>query len=149
METASLHRDQVVEITRTWLGTPYRHQASLKGAGCDCLGLLRGVWEEITGEKAEASSRYKPDWSEKREKGTDLFLRKALKYLQEVSIDNLAPGDVLIFRMQRDRAAKHCAIMSHNGYMIHAISGRNVAEVTLSPLFKQRIVGVFRFPGVK
>ena len=25
---------------RSWIGTPYRHQASLKGVGCDCLGLL-------------------------------------------------------------------------------------------------------------
>ena len=29
---------------RAWIGTPYRHQASVKGVGCDCLGLLRGIW---------------------------------------------------------------------------------------------------------
>jgi NlpC/P60 family putative phage cell wall peptidase len=29
---------------RAWIGTPDRHQASLKGMGCDCLGLVRGVW---------------------------------------------------------------------------------------------------------
>ena len=29
---------------RRWIGTPYQHQASVLGAGCDCLGVLRGVW---------------------------------------------------------------------------------------------------------
>ena len=27
-----------------WLGTPYHHQASVRGAGCDCLGLIRGIY---------------------------------------------------------------------------------------------------------
>ncbi len=27
-----------------WLGTPYRHQGRRKGVGCDCLGLVLGVW---------------------------------------------------------------------------------------------------------
>ncbi|MFD0934795.1 peptidase P60, partial [Methylobacterium trifolii] len=37
----------VVAQARLWLGTPYRHQASLAGVGCDCLGLLRGVWRGL------------------------------------------------------------------------------------------------------
>jgi NlpC/P60 family putative phage cell wall peptidase len=40
-------RPTIVAETRAWLGTPYRHQASLKGVGCDCLGLVRGVWRAI------------------------------------------------------------------------------------------------------
>jgi NlpC/P60 family putative phage cell wall peptidase len=38
--------EHLVTLARGWIGTPYRHQASLKGVGCDCLGLLRGVWRE-------------------------------------------------------------------------------------------------------
>ena len=41
----------IVGAARGWIGTPYRHQASLKGVGCDCLGLLRGVWRELKGEE--------------------------------------------------------------------------------------------------
>jgi NlpC/P60 family putative phage cell wall peptidase len=40
----TLTRAQIVVATRDWIGTPYQHQASLKGVGCDCLGLVRGVW---------------------------------------------------------------------------------------------------------
>jgi cell wall-associated NlpC family hydrolase len=38
-----ISRSAIVAEARTWIGTPYRHQASLKGVGCDCLGLVRGV----------------------------------------------------------------------------------------------------------
>lgn len=36
-------RAAIVAEARRWLGTPYRHQASVIGAGADCLGLVRGV----------------------------------------------------------------------------------------------------------
>src|SRR5690606_25246620 len=55
---------RVVEIAREWVGTPYRHQASAKGAGTDCLGLLRGVWREIYGAEPEPVPAYTADWSE-------------------------------------------------------------------------------------
>ena len=44
----------VVKAARAWLGTPYRHQASTLGAGCDCLGLLRGVWRALYGDEPVA-----------------------------------------------------------------------------------------------
>ena len=49
---------------REWIGTPYVHPAAVKGAGCDCLGLLRGVWREVYGQEPEAAPAYTADWSE-------------------------------------------------------------------------------------
>lgn len=37
----------VVAEARRWVGTPYRHQASVLGVGCDCIGLVRGVAEAL------------------------------------------------------------------------------------------------------
>ncbi len=48
----------VVAAARNWLGTPYRHQASVKGVGADCLGLVRGVWREVAGEEPETVPAY-------------------------------------------------------------------------------------------
>ena len=45
-------------LARGWLGTPYRHQGSLKGVGCDCLGLVRGIWRELYGEEPETPGAY-------------------------------------------------------------------------------------------
>ena len=54
----------IVAEATSWLGTPYRHQASLKGVGCDCLGLLRGVWRAFYGNEPETLPAYTPDWAE-------------------------------------------------------------------------------------
>jgi len=54
----------IVGIARTWIGTPYLHQASVLGVGCDCLGLLRGIWREVYGAEPEAIPAYTQDWSE-------------------------------------------------------------------------------------
>src|SRR5690348_8306068 len=56
--------EEIVGIARQWIGTPYVHQASLKGVGCDCLGLLRGTWRELTGAEPEETPPYSPDWAE-------------------------------------------------------------------------------------
>ncbi|MEL6794106.1 MAG: peptidase P60, partial [Pseudomonadota bacterium] len=55
---------RAVRIARAWIGTPYRHQASLKGVGADCLGLIRGVWRELYGAEPEAPPPYSREWGE-------------------------------------------------------------------------------------
>ena len=40
--------ERVLAEARSWLGTPYRHQGGRKGVGCDCLGLVRGVWKGVS-----------------------------------------------------------------------------------------------------
>ena len=42
MENKPTRMDAVAEA-RAWLDTPFHHQASIKGAGCDCIGLIKGV----------------------------------------------------------------------------------------------------------
>ena len=56
--------DQVIAAARLWLGTPYVHQASVLGAGCDCLGLARGVWRDLVGAELQAIPPYSRDWGE-------------------------------------------------------------------------------------
>ena len=57
-DAAMTSSQAVVARTRAWIGTPYRHQASLIGIGCDCLGLVRGVWREVLGPEPEAAPPY-------------------------------------------------------------------------------------------
>src|SRR6185437_17129428 len=58
----TLTRQDIVAEARAWIGTPYRHQGSLKGIGCDCLGLVRGVWRGVIGAEPERAPPYAPDW---------------------------------------------------------------------------------------
>ena len=55
---------RVIAIARSWLGTPYHDQASLKGVGCDCLGLAWGVWREVVGPEPFPIPPYSRDWGE-------------------------------------------------------------------------------------
>ena len=74
---------QVVAAARGWIGTPYRHQAARKGAGTDCLGLIRGVWREVMGAEPEAVPAYSMDWSEPQ--GEERLWQAALRHLVPVA----------------------------------------------------------------
>ena len=143
----TISREQIVEAARAWLGTPYRHQASVRGAGADCLGLLRGVWRELVGDEPEAVPAYSMDWSEPQ--GEERMWAAARRHLVEKDLTGLAPGDVLLFRMRAHAVAKHVGIVSAVGEaprFIHAYSGRGVVENSLSEPWRQRIVARFEFP---
>lgn len=138
--------ERIVAAARGWLGTPYRHQASLKGVGCDCLGLVRGVWREVAGEEPERPPPYTPDWAEAL--GEETLLNAARRWLQEIPVGAAAPGDVLLFRMAMGAPARHCAIVSGPGRILHAYWGRAVCETRLVPWWERRIAAAFRFPEV-
>ena len=61
---ASADPARVVAVARSWLGTPYHDQASLRSVGCDCLGLARGVWREVVGPEPFPIPPYSRDWGE-------------------------------------------------------------------------------------
>ncbi|MEM6899456.1 MAG: NlpC/P60 family protein [Pseudomonadota bacterium] len=140
-------REDIVASARSWLGTPYQHQASLKGVGTDCLGLLRGVWRELLGAEPELPPPYTPDWAESL--GQDTLMEAARAHLVEVPIGEASVGDVLLFRMALGCPAKHCAIISQPDRIIHAYWGRAVVESRLVPWWRRRISGAFSFPELE
>jgi len=141
--------ERAVTAARGWLGTPYHHQAAVKGAGCDCLGLIRGVYAEVMGREPETPPAYSRDWAEMR--GEETLLDAARRHLREVPrIEGADPGDVLIFRMKPGAIAKHAGIVTEDVLgvptrMIHAQEGVGVAEINLSHWWRRKIVAVFRF----
>ena len=142
--------NRVVTIARTWLGTPYHHQASVKGVGCDCLGLVRGVYAEAYGRPAEEPPAYTRDLAEACQ--TETLLEAARRHLIEIDVNDFTAGDVVVFRLRPGAMAKHCGIVSRHrdGFgeprMIHAFEGAPVCEVTLSSWWWRHRAAVFRFP---
>ena len=136
-----------VTEARSWIGTPYLHQASVKGAGTDCLGLLRGVWRFLAGAEPEAVPPYTDDWAEPTRE--EVLLAAAERWL--VRKDSPVPevGDVLLFRMRQGSIAKHLGIQSEIGdraAFVHAYSNHGVVESPLSHPWQRRIVARFSFP---
>lgn len=137
---------QVVAAARAWIGTPYCHQASCKGAGADCLGLLRGVWRELRGAEPAEVPPYTPDWSEPSHE--ELLWQAAGTHLEPVT-GALEPGQILLFRMRAGSVAKHLGIVATVGSVtsfIHAYSGHGVVESPLSQPWRRRIAARFVFP---
>ena len=141
-----MSRPDVVAQARLWIGTPYRHQASLREAGADCLGLIRGVWRELQGDEPTDVPAYTPDWSEAERE--EALWTAARKHLREVS---RAPalGDVILFRMRDGMVAKHLGIVSAVGEtprFLHAYQRHGVIESPFSAPWRRRAVSFFEFP---
>lgn len=132
---------------RRWLGTPYVHQASCRGGGTDCLGLILGVWRALYGKMPEDIPAYTADWSEPA--GREDLLSAACRHLVQCRPDHEAIGDVLLFRMRDGRVAKHLGLQGATGpqaTFIHAYSGLGVVESALTEPWRRRIAARFAFP---
>lgn len=140
-------RERVVQLARTWIGTPYHHQASVAGVGADCLGLVRGVYRELHGRDAEQPPGYSRDWAEAG--GVETMLAAARRHLIEVEPDQARAGDVVVFRFRAGAVAKHAAILTSCDSMIHAVEGAPVCEVALCRWWRRRLAGAFAFPRIE
>ncbi len=138
------NRPDVVAAARAWMGTPYAHQASLRGAGCDCLGLVRGLWRDVVGPEPLPVPPYSPDWCEVG--GREVLIEALGQAMTPCTIGSAPPGALLVFRMRRRAVAKHCGVLSAAGRMIHARERLGVIEEALTPFWTRRIVAAFAFP---
>lgn len=140
--------ERVLEEARDWLGTPYLHQASVKGVGSDCLGLIRGIWRALYGAEPCMVPPYSADWAEiSREEG--LWRAATLWLVPRPAGAAPALGDVILFRMREGGIAKHLGVQSVVGEgprFIHAYSGHDVCESMLTGPWARRIAARFSFP---
>ena len=136
---------RVVVAARRWLGTPYRHQAATLGAGCDCLGLLRGVWRELYGTEPMAMPPYRADMRDPAYAGA---LQAAAELLLVPAAGELAAGQVVLFRLNGMAAAKHCGVLVGPDRFIHAQERLGVVEAALTEAWARRVSGRFGFPAL-
>ncbi|MGH6736549.1 MAG: peptidase P60 [Methyloceanibacter sp.] len=158
-------REAIVAGARGWIGTPYHHQASVKGVGCDCLGLIRGLWRELCGPEPEAMPAYTRDWGNAT--GSETLMEAGCRHLVKLAdVGEAGPGDVLVFRMRDQGVAKHAGILvfaepaaldsglrrndaGEGPRLIHAQEGLGVVEIPLGRWWLRRAVAAFRFPGIE
>ncbi len=139
-----MNGNAIAVLARSWIGTPYRHQASLKGIGCDCLGLVRGVWRECLGPEPQAVPAYSPDWAEAGL--SEDLLGAADRHMIARQDGCLEAGDVLLFRWRAHLPAKHAAIAVSHTRMVHAQEGAAVCEVAITAWWRRHLVRAFGFP---
>lgn len=139
--------DRAVNEARRWVGTPYRHRASVCGSGADCLGLVRGIWRALYVDEPELMPAYSPDWSEAS--GDEKLWQALDRNAVSKSVADAMPGDLILFRMRENGVAKHVGVqteVSEVPRFVHAYHGHGVVENTLSVPWARRAVARFEFP---
>lgn len=138
--------DQVVDAALGWVGTPVRWEASLKGKGADCRGLLSGAARECGRPEADELEARVVGYSRRID---EVALVAGLNRLFDpVPVDKLQRGDVLAFRVQR--IVQHLGIYTGDGTkhrMVHAYMGDPavVIDVPLSEFWRHRLAGAWRW----
>ena len=137
---------EVLAEARSWLGTPYRHRASVRGAGADCLGLLRGLWRALYGAEPAPVPPYSPDWAEAGD--AERLWRALAACMSPCPPGAWRPGEVILFRIRAGGPAKHLGLVSASepARFIHAYPRHGVVESALSAPWARRAVAAFEFP---
>ncbi|WP_420431599.1 NlpC/P60 family protein [Hyphobacterium sp.] len=134
-------RTDIIEEARRWIGTPYRRGASVRGAGCDCVGLVRGVWRACCGREPHPLPEYVS-----RPQGNELA-EQLSKYCAVRAAADCQPGDILVFQWSVGSPPGHCAILCRPDSMVHSYAMRSVTETALTRWWRRRLVAGFAFPG--
>ncbi len=133
---------------RTWLGTPFHHQARLKGKGCDCLGLIVGVVDELglVDESGRLLSSY-DEINYSKEPDGKYLIQKLENILDEVNPSEIKAGDLALFKMGNN--PQHLAIITdyQGGLgMIHCYAqARKVVEHRFDENWQKRLFKVYRW----
>ena len=110
-------RASLVKEAQSWLGTPFHHEACLKGSGVDCGNLLKAVFS-ASGLPAPATLPHYPrDFMLHSSK--EWFVEIVLQFASELPEGSSPePADVIVFR--HGRTYSHGAIVIAWPEIIHA-----------------------------
>lgn len=144
-------RTEVVEEARSWLGTPFKHQAGVKGAGTDCLQLVINV--------ADATGLLKNqtfDWAALPEyhgyghsPAAYKLVEGCARFLQPIDRTQVLPGDLIL--MDFGMGPQHFAFLTEMNppYILHSYApNRKVVEHILDDQWMKRIVSFHRYPNI-
>jgi cell wall-associated NlpC family hydrolase len=142
-----MSEELVIQAARTYLGTPWKHQARVKGIGVDCIGLLVGAFREAGYSIADV-----------RDYGRCPNPRRFLHHLgaqfdrisggDTESADPEAwtfarQGDLLVF-VFADGMPQHVGIATDNGVIHTYQTAGFVAEHALDGEWRARVHSVWR-----
>ena len=160
----SLSSDEKIKLfirqARTWIGTPFKHQASQKKVddvrkgGADCVGFLYGVAKEvdfdiiIRDKILKLSQLYTPNYSchsapDKLIKWVDNSLG-----LEKKTIEQMTSGDIVV--MKTNAHPHHVGIVAEYQLdtsmlsVIHAKPGLFITEERITNEIRSSIVLVYR-----
>ena len=140
-----MNRADIVNQAALWEGTPFQHQQSMREVAVDCLGLIRGVYRELTGVEMFPVINYPQSI-----RYFCLYLYPALQD-KMIEIENGEPGDVLSFSLRDRLQDHHLGIILSDDFFIHVSTDFGIKKTIVTRLddvWRSRVRHAFRFPGV-
>lgn len=139
-------KKKIVQVSRKWLGTPFHLHGRIKHEGCDCIGLILCVANELDlySKLGVPIIQYDCfDYSIESGKLLYDFLECHLCKKEDFTI-----GDVLLFKI--NKVYFHCGIVAdyrENQYsLIHAcIRRKKVIEHRILNYLKNNILSCYAF----
>lgn len=131
-----MHTNQIIQLARTMIDTPWHHAGRLPGVGLDCVGLIL-VPAQLAGYKITDLKNYSqyPDG--------DTLLSSLRDRFNEIPLSERSVGDVLVFRI-KGKLPQHVAWMTDVG-MIHSWQNLNkVCEHNIGQSWTNRLTHAFR-----
>jgi hypothetical protein len=125
------YRNAVIAEAVTWIRTPFHHEARVKGAGVDCGNFLIGVYGAVGLPVPAKIDHYPRDFMLHRDR--EWFLEIVLQFADEITRDEVLPGDAVIFK--HGRSYSHGAIVTAWPRIIHAAYPKGVTygDANLDP----------------
>lgn len=128
-------REQIIAKAREYIGTPFRHQARLKGVGVDCGGLMVCVVRDLKGSSYDFIQY-------PRQPGMWLLDHLRAGYY-EIPVSEAVPGDAVVFWIRHPEIPAHVGILSDRG-VIHSHDGiLRVTEQCLDGFWEERKMAAF------
>jgi len=147
--------EKTVQVSRSWIGTPYRHMFAARGRGADCTMFLAKIFESVGILKMPKIEYYPKDWFIHTDQEIVLEgLASAIKH----SITNgfyaemfrfegqeFLRGDLLCFALNKNGITNHAGMWLEDSRIIHSINNRGVSILTYRPaLWNHRLTNIFR-----
>lgn len=131
-----------VEIARSYLGTPFKHQGRLPGVGLDCVGVIVCAYK-AAGYEVQDSKGYS------RYPINGVLMRIILEQVNPISRTEMVPGDFMAFAFRGE--PQHLAMVTQLEplYIIHSYAeAGKVVEHGLGDTWEQRLRGCYRLKGL-
>lgn len=119
-------RTAVIAEARTWIHTPFRHQARIKGprGGVDCGQILACIYTNVGVREVGPTEPYPMQWALHQTR--ELYVEELLKYTREITEAEALPGDIVVYKVAHTYSHGAVVIDPWPGTILHAVNGFGV-----------------------
>lgn len=142
MNDTQINRDALLQVVRTWVGTPSHHQARLKQVGVDCIGTLYGPAVEFGFKLVDVAGYSVQPYGK-------VLIAELAERLDQIPIEEAKDADIFAFWFETVEYPAHVGWNAPGQYgpnVIHTLSGKNkkCVEHRINEWWRERIHSAWR-----